>query len=608
MALMPALLPKYDAPDDRPFGGTEYESSVIHWTEAAYDEAELDQQQSEEIREVQNFIDYLDGKQWTASRPSYKSKPIDNEMIGLFWEIVGQLTDIRPVIEIRSSWTEQTDATKRDVDVLNNGIRAWSLETDFDLKLAMCVAYAILTTAYAKFQWNPELNDCEGELEMVPLGPDQVMPLKPKNGDLETAACVVYREVLPLTWFKLHYPGMGAAVRPDDRYSRFSISPGTPANVNPLVFKNMQEGLRRKIAGSPQMRSSAIPMAEYREFWIKDETRNTSNANVVVGDPTKNWSYTVAPNERLYPRKRLICMGGRTILWDSPNPYWHGRYPFAMLRLNIVPWSFYGKSDLKSQVPMQDIINNILAGVLDLLKKALNPPFYAPKNAFSPDVWEKLDFSMPNARAAYNQNSTHEPKFLTIPPVPGTAIPLLQMIRQQMKESSTGSLASELAKKKQLPAMEGIDALKSEKQTPVRLKGRNIESFLKVGGQMMVSNIVQFWDAKKRMAVLGTKGLTFEDFDWDLGTMVPHGESREKFAKRFKFYIQPGSLLSIKRMEERLEALTLWKLKAISIEGLYRSLDGRYDVNKIKQEMIENAKTMAALTPPKGSGGGHKTA
>lgn len=599
MAVMPALLPKYDSPDDRPYGNSDYEQSVINWTQAAYDEAEMDQQACEEIREMQNYIDYLNGKQWTAARPSYKSRPINNRMIRLFWELVGQLTDIRPVIEIRSSWTEDNDANKRNVTVLNDGLRAWSLETDFDLKLAMCIAFAILTTSFAKFQWNPALNDCEGELEMVPLGPDAVLPLKASPGDLESAECVIYRDVKSLGWFRRHYPGMGAFVRPDDRYSRYSISPGTPANVNPLVFKNMQEGLRRKITGNPQMRSSAIPMAEYREYWIKDETVNTSAHEVVVGDPSKNWSYRVAPSGRLYPRKRLICMGGRTILWDGPNPYWHGRYPFAMLRLNIVPWSFYGLSDLKAQVPMQDIINNVLAGVLDLLKKALNPPFYAPKNAFSPDVWEKLDFSMPNARAAYNQNSTQPPHFLTIPPVPGTAIPILQMIEREMDQTSTGALTSELAKKKQIPAQEGIDAMKSTKETPVRLKGRNIESFLKTGGQMMVSNIIQFWDAKKRMAVLGTKGLTFEDFDWDVGTMVPAGESREKFAKRFKFYIQPGSLLSIKRMEERVEALTLWKLKAISLKGLYRSLDGRYDINKIEKEMIEEAKERAALMPPK---------
>ena len=156
-----------------------------------------------------------------------------------------------------------------------------------------------------------------------------------------------------------------------------------------------------------------------------------------------------------------------------------------------------------------------------------------------------------------------------------------------------------------MPSGEGIEQLKAEKQTPIRLKGRNIESFLRVGGTMMVSNMIQFWSTKRRLQVLGTKGLTFEDFDWDPGTMVPAGQTGEQFVQRFKFYIQPGSLLSIKRVEEKMEVLMLRKMQAIDLKTMYKKLGGDYNVEEIEANILEERKAMAGTMPPKGKGGAH---
>jgi hypothetical protein len=599
MSSFPLLLPKYDGPETTATYASAYEGSVIRWTNAAFDEAEYDQQQVEELQLVQSYIDYIEGKQWTTARPASKARPVNNLMVGLFWELIGQLTDIRPVIEIRTTQAEPTLDLQRACSVLNGGLRGWSLDTDFDLKLAKCIAYAILTTSFAKFQWNPFLNFGAGDIEMVPLGPDSVLPLK-SAGDLESCEAIIFKDVWSLRKFRQVYPSRGALVQPDDRYSNYQIAPQAPPSVPPMIFKLMSDGMKRQLTGGMRSAQSAVPMAQLREFWIRDETRNESTNKVQIGEPGKNWSYLVPPGGKLYPRGRLIVMGGNVILWDGPNPYWHGRPPFAMLRLNIVPWSMYGLSDCRAQVPLQDIMNNVLAGVLDCVKRAVNPAFFAPKNAFSPEVWQTLDFSLPNARAAYSQQSAHEPKFVPPPVLPGFVMALYQQMERSLEKTSTGAIASEVARKKQVPASDGIEQLKAEKQTPVRLKGRNIESFLRVGGQMMVSNMIQFWSTKRRLQVLGTKGLTFEDFDWDPGTMVPAGTSGEQFVQKFKFYIQPGSLLSIKRVEEKMEVLMLRKMQAIDLKTMYKKLGGDYNVDEIEKNLLEERKALAATGgPPK---------
>jgi len=46
-------------------------------------------------------------------------------------------------------------------------------------------------------------------------------------------------------------------------------------------------------------------------------------------------------------------------------------YPFAMLRLNPVIWSFWGMSKYASLIPLNKAINEIGAGTMDMIKRAL---------------------------------------------------------------------------------------------------------------------------------------------------------------------------------------------------------------------------------------------
>jgi len=830
--------------DDSP-----YESSVRNWCEAAYEEAEYDQQQSEELQKVVPLQKYLAGKQWQVPRASYKAKPVNNRMFRLFWELVGQLTDIRPVISVGTTHTN--DESKKIADGLTKGIRAWSINENFDRTLAMCACYGLLTTAFAKVQFNPDLNMGLGEIEILPLPGDAVLPLKPNPLNLYQSEALIYKRVVPLGWLRRKYGARAESVRPDPEYSKYQVQNSPPSNISPMMFKMLGDSMRRVLAGDPKMVNSAVPMCLYREFWIKDycvspstriltadlqwkradsikvgdelvgcdeeakpspnskaksgktvnvrwlkktvvesiktlrqpcvrvttdkgvvicstrhrwlvktaqagnrskagwwkhydwrmtedinpgdqvaflcptweedntkeagylagvfdgegwcakyaigfaqkegtvshrttalleergfkvyehrsnstanqfvikggrgenlrflgsirplrllekanqmwegkllqckgmesatviscepigeqevlaiqtsektfiaegfvshNSSNTSNINVRMG--RGNWSYIVKPGQPLYPRGRLIVMGGHKIVDDVPNPYWHGRPPFAMLRMNVVPWQFYGMSPLLPLMDLQDIINQILAGVLDLVKKTLNPPLIAPKNAFPESVWNSMDFSQPNARVFYNQQSAHEPKYGPVPSLPSMLLPLMQGIEREMDQQSTGALATEAARKKQMPGADAIESLKAEKQTPVRLQGRNIEMFIQDLGQMMVPNMFQFWDTKKRIQVLGVDSITSIDFDWNPGNLIPAGEDPMETVRRYSFLIQQGSLLNIKRVEEQAQLLGLRKMREISRKTFFKmaniNINADEEATLLKQEMAE---------------------
>jgi hypothetical protein len=588
MTFLGELIPKYGYDPDNnildpwPGENAPYEKQVKYWCEAAYEEAILDNRQSEDIKEMSKAIDYLTGNQWPTQRPQYKSKPVNNRIWRLFWEVVATLTDIRPLFDIKSLQKPY----KGQEEILNKCTRSWWMGADADLTLAQILVYAMFCTGYGKLEWNPRLRNGEGDFNLIPLGPNQVLCLKARN-QMDSAQVVIYAVPQPLSWFRQKYPTRGYAVKPDPQFSRYAIPQSAPPHIPSMLFDMMSPAMRRVVGQSPAVQDSMFPMAMYREFWFEDYQFNQSNKNVYVGDPRSNWGYWVKPSQRLYPRGRLICMGGTEVMYDGPNPYWHGQPPFAVMRMNVVPWQFQGLSELKPLMPLQDIINNILAGTMDMVKKALNPPFIAPTKAFSEAVFNSMDWGMPGAKAQYNANVPHAPQWQQPPPFPSWILNVATLVAREMDASSGIATVAEAVRKKQVPAADTLEQMKQSQQTPLRLKGRNIEVFLRRMGQQNIANIFQFYTAERRMFMLGSDGLTNQDFDYDPKTMVPGGSRPEDHVRNFVFNITPGTLLSINQVEKSMLLMKLRGMKDISRKTLYQQLDMGIDAETEQTNLAE---------------------
>lgn len=599
--LIPRFGPEINDPRVWPEENSVYMVKNREWLNQAYQEAATDQKESEELTDVEKYIDYLKGNQWPKKRATNKPSPVNNRIERLFWELVGQLTDIRPIIEVKSNQPSDKENQKQ-AQILNLAIHNWWLDRDIDLQLGLAIIYAILTTGFVKQQYNPAIRD----MEWITIGPKDLLMIRPRH-TLQSSQGVIYKCALPLTEIRRRFPYRGHLVQPDESLSRYEVSDGIPGNVPEMVFNRLTPAGKRLLGYEPRVVQSVAPMAMYREFWVKDDAINPLDKMVWMGDKPSNWGYWVSPGNRLYPRGRLMIMGGRHILHDGPNPYWHGEFPFGMLRLNIVPWQIYGLSELRSQVRLQDIINMILAGVLQMVTKAVNPAFFAPKNAFSETAWDSIDFSLPNARAAYNISSPHEPKFVPQPNLPGFVMNLYQDVKREMNEGSGIATMMEAMKKKQVPSGDSLEQAKQAHQTPVRLKGRNIEVFLRDMGKQQVFNIFQFYDAKKRFTMLGKEGITSADLDWDPYTMIPADAMPEEHAKQFSFTIQPGSLLSFQRLEEQQQIIRLRLAGEIDRRTMFKALNIPLDVDEVEKNLLkERTENQGALGPMPVKGGKKK--
>lgn len=550
MASFPALAPGSDGETGESLAGpaSESDAKIKAWCNAAFEEAEGDQKAADELKMVGEYVKYLQGTQWPMNRPSYRAKPVNNRMNRLFWELVSTLTDIRPVVDVRS--VDRGPKMIAEEETINNRMRIWWSNNDIDQKVAMNVVYAILTTSFAKLEWDPKMHMGRGDFVLHALAPDAVLPLK-AGTDLQSGEACIYQDIKSVGQVQRKYPLRAHLVYPDSDLSQYSIDSGPPKNITPNQFAVLSPAMRQVLSrGQYKTGSSAYPVVRYREFWMKDYQVNESNRIIPIGDANNPWkiSYKVKPGEMLYPRGRLIVMAGKEIVHDGPNPYWHGLFPFSLLRMNVVPWSIYGMSDLRQWKDLQDIINSIFAGVIDMIKRATNPPFFAPKTAFNDNVWDSIDFGMPGAKVAYNAMSPQEPRVVNVAPLPGFVLPMLQNVEREMDQQSGISAISEMLRKKQMPGGDTVDQIRQTQQTPIRLKGRNIETFLKNLGTQMVPNMFQFYSQPSR-ATMRTVGGGDMHVDWNLGTMVPPGMTPYDMAMRYEFQVMEGSLLSFQRTE-----------------------------------------------------------
>jgi hypothetical protein len=557
------------------------------WTGSVYEEAKSEMDGCEEIQNVHKNIQYLMGKQWPDKRPIYKASPVANRTWSNLIQLVSFLTDIRQSFEIQANNKEYDKTAGK----MNKMARAWFINQDVDMTIAMTIIYSALTTGYMRQVYDADANGGEGEIEVTPCGPLDVLPIKPSH-KLQDAYGLIYEKPMPLSWFPEKYPMYGDLVPSDDEYSRYKLKKSSNPSPGTWNLANLGSAYRRVLGVGTSYKNmdSAIPMGRYREFWIRDNSRNGTQYDVYVGDMGKGTGYIVRPGNKIYPRGRLIIMGGPITLYDGPNPYWHGRFPFAALRINQVPWQWSGISEFRNQIPLQDIMNTILAGILDMVKIAVNPPMHAPLNAFSEAARKSLDPNMPGAKLFYNPGAGQPPGWAQTPNLPSFVFETMMYAREELT-SQTGFLdASAVTSKKIIPSADTLESLSQGQQTLVRLKVRYIESFMREVGEQWIANSFQYYRKPRRILAYGINGIMWQDFEWNLKNEVKSPLDPQDHWRSYKWVVMPGSLLKSGNQEEREKAFALRRQGDMDRKTLYKVLD----MESISEDVEKNLKLEGA--------------
>ncbi|MFQ6674454.1 MAG: hypothetical protein ACE5GH_06695 [Fidelibacterota bacterium] len=112
----------------------------------AWEEGRAWTKESEEVQNLDKYISYLLGKQWPNKRPSYKATPVNNRLLRTLEETQAILTDIRHIYQVKALNKIWDDQAK----MLTRITKAWWIQNDSDMEVAMVLVHAYLSTGYIR--------------------------------------------------------------------------------------------------------------------------------------------------------------------------------------------------------------------------------------------------------------------------------------------------------------------------------------------------------------------------------------------------------------------------------------------------------------------------
>lgn len=548
---------------------------ILAWIKEAVAEGEGIMAADPIWNEIDTNQEYILGRQRaravTNDRPAYVSHTVVNETRRTHRRHVSALTDVKPTYAFKTpNPSFQTQAL-----LLNQLTAVWWINTFADLAFADAASYAIaggagdLVVEYDPF-YGPM-----GDVILYPRDARDTIPIRPsRTGSIQNWFGVVLREAHSYNVLSAMYPDHIGLIRQ-------SASPWGGG-----IFTKIKQGLQRITGGGATTTLSGLTKAYtaqqnlsgneiilYKVF-LSDPSINTTTASVYMGTPGTNWGYSVAPGERLYPRKRLIVATESGVLYDGPNPYWHGMFPVARLKLISVPWSYFGVPliDVQVQSGLADATNDVLNAMLDKVRQRNRPPL-AGNSRVPEAMLRQFDPLNPKARMRTNEQIGTGLTVVEIPDLPEYTFELWQALRQAQHDLTGDSTldALQAAAANQSFDPESIEAWMNALSPELKLEGRNVELCIREIADMQKANIFQWYDLPRRMQVLGDAGATLEDFDYDPGNLVPamkpgvkgylpqldsNADQRDRaqfFLKLFTFYVTPNSLLALNAQAEKLK-------------------------------------------------------
>jgi hypothetical protein len=558
------------------------EADVIEWCEAADRQAAEESSQSLAQRLVPKITSYLNGNQWPSRQTAYgSSRPVNNRMFRQYWDLVSLLTDGRPEPTIKV-WDTQ-DGYSEIQSSLYSFLEIWGQRPDYQEAFQDIVGLGLLCRGIGKIVWNPELNGGMGDVQLRQVHPGNFATLG-GNGSLDEAECVIETRPVTIASLRRRYGQLADLVEPDAALTIASAAqPMKPRSMSSAEWNKVAPHMKSVIGRRAQMTSSGgetlFPMAKERQYWLRDPAVNESRETVRVG--RGRWSYLVPPGAPLFPRGRVIVRAGEHVMDDTCNSYYHARPPYVDFTPLRTLWLPEGMSLMGSQIGPQDIVNRIYAGLLETVKAGLIPTIITPSGAISKSDLDNIQTTISGGKLEFNALRTGgiPPKFRDQPQFSQLALPMLERIEKNMDQTTGSAAIDAAAQKQQIPSHDTMELIQNSRSSLVKVMGAALERFVTRGGQLVISDMLQFYSASHRVALLGEKGLTAMDWTPLYGTLIDGSMAPESFIRKFQFSVRAGSALTFRQDQIVQMAAILRRAGDLSRQNLFRAIQQAYNYN-----------------------------
>ena len=497
----------------------DYESTVLGYMKEAMEEGEAFLKSQKGYPQINDSIKAIIGDS-RVMQSSVLSQTTVNHVAKVATDLTALCTDVKPFWEYRTL----NNRYKKHTEIIGKLSEHWWLSRLIDLKFADVIRYSLVAgSGYSQHFFNTNTQDIDISCE----DPRDMIPIRPPSTSLGLQECfgVIHRVQRTVNYVRARFPEKAHLIFPDRDGSLVSQSL-TNSKVGALFDKYGSPFRERLFSDKAVKDIPRIPSVDLFTAYITDDSRNKSSQPAYIGDfqdgkPLNNWSYKVEKGELLYPRKRCIVFTSNCILYDGPNIYWHGMFPFAKLTLDPWPWSWLGKGVLWDLLPIQKSIDGLMRVIDDHLEHVARPDVIADKRVISQSDLNKIDTRKAGLKFRSNMMTGKELQIVQAGPLPNDIMSILQYYEQKIYDLPGVRDLSQMMRLNQMPAAETIERILEAMAPSVRLRSRVIEAYMRDFATMTAWNFAQFYPLSLRLNILGDQGATPDDFDMDPETFVP---------------------------------------------------------------------------------------
>lgn len=520
-------------------------------------------------------------------------------------EMVAILSDLKQT----GKYVAENNANDQQAAVLTKLYKALWLHpyTAIRSKLIQLFQYALTGEGYLMIEWSSDpFYKRSGSLNFIPLSIDDVAFTQlGKDKDIQKAYAVAIRHELPIAQACMLYPEFASKFHPN--------------NTTPSWFRQVKSGVAKMFfsealnisyenatnlsgQGFPHSQAPVTSEAtiDIYEIYVLDFSINTTGHEVSMGANGTGEFYTVpsygqmiptklndlagkpimrpATREEamLYPRRRRIICTNSVIISDGPSPWAHGLVPLARFTLSDWCWDRVGNSVAMDGYSLNKTIENSLKGFHDQLERQFQPGLKMP-NSLSNATIASYDPRRPGTHIKVDPyaNTTIAP---VVPPemnvIQSTALEYVELLHREADYIIGKPETRALAEAQQIPSAETFERILQMNGPMTKYIAMNVEEGLLRIAEMAKALMIQFCHSAKRFQILGKDGLTYEDWDYDPGTMTPapidpdksntpfpttHMARVEQHQKGFFYQIVPGSSYNVVDVQRQMLLLQLWR-------------------------------------------------
>lgn len=534
-----------------------------------------------------------------------------NRIKKVLCEWVGAQTDIKPFWEIKT-FNHAFDTQADNAGKLSTW---WYTNSHADQRgLATALRWAAVGgTGYIHLHWDPRTSDIRADgldpRDVLPIGP---LPPWDTTQDWEG---VIVRERRTVEYVRdLCSEDVADLIQPDRGADEGGPLGNTRAGaILAEIAAQTRSWFHDAVNGEqPRTDIGKQPSVILYTMYIKDRSKHKGKMPVEMGqfmaDPTwvrpegvmgmfaeapripaNTWSYIVKPGEPLYPRGRQVVFTSQAVIYDGPSLYWHGKFPILKLTPEPAVNSLLGYAPGWDLLSLQTSLDWNLRVIDDHNAQVAQPMVIGDEMSIGPNGMKAINTRRAGAKILQNpmgQGVTIQPP----PPLDRSISDHIEWIMREMDDLSGVVDLKNLGSLNQIPATETVDKMIESKSWLLQGRSRVIEAFMREFAEQMMYNFAQFYDVKKRYAILGQQGITSEDFDFDPGTFIPdfvHADDFDQFGgitqkamdrgplprydrakeviRQMHFFIAPGSLLSASDVTRKMMYLQLFRMGVMDI-------------------------------------------